>query len=227
MKKRVFYSELAYVVGLIVMPMGAALMTMADFGLSMVIAPAYILHLKLSESFDFFSFGMAEYTFQALLLAVTALVLRRFKISYLLSFVTAFLYGLLLDTYLSLLSYINFEPMYMRLAAYVLGMLITAVGVAMFFKTYISPEVYELLVKEASDKFDIPLSRFKTAYDCASLCLSVILTFSFFGMWEFCGIGWGTLLCALVNGKLIGMASSLFDKRYEFTDRLKWRRFFV
>lgn len=39
MKKRVFYTELAYILGLLVLAVGTAMMERADFGMSMVVAP--------------------------------------------------------------------------------------------------------------------------------------------------------------------------------------------
>lgn len=65
MKRRTFYTELAYILGLIVLAFSAALMEASDLGVSMIVAPAYLLHLKLSQAFAFFTFGMAEYTLQA------------------------------------------------------------------------------------------------------------------------------------------------------------------
>ena len=62
MKKSVFYTELSYVFGMLILALGFAMMTYADFGLSMVVAPAYLLHLKVSQYLPFFSFGTAEYT---------------------------------------------------------------------------------------------------------------------------------------------------------------------
>ena len=95
--KRIFYTELAYVFGLVALAAGTALMEAADFGMSMVVAPAYLIHLKLSRTLPFFSFGMAEYTLQAFILALMCIALRRIKLSYLFSFVTAVIYGFLLD----------------------------------------------------------------------------------------------------------------------------------
>ena len=83
MKKKTFYTEIAYIIGIITLALGTALMEKADFGMSMVVAPAYIIHLKLSELMPFFSFGMAEYTLQAVLLIIMMVFLRRFKLSYL------------------------------------------------------------------------------------------------------------------------------------------------
>ena len=47
MKKKFFYREWAYVFGLIIMAFASAFSEKAGFGMSMVVAPAYILHLKL------------------------------------------------------------------------------------------------------------------------------------------------------------------------------------
>ena len=86
MKKKIFYTELSYIIGLCSLALSAALMEKADFGVSMVVAPAYLLHLKISQFLPFFSFGMAEYTLQAVLLLLMVLVLRKFKVSYLFAF---------------------------------------------------------------------------------------------------------------------------------------------
>lgn len=63
--KRTFYTEAAYAAGLFALALGTALMERADFGMSMVVAPAYLLHLKVSQTLGWFSFGMAEFCFQA------------------------------------------------------------------------------------------------------------------------------------------------------------------
>ena len=113
MKRKVFYTEAAYIVGLVLLALSAALMERADFGVSMVVAPAYLLHLKVSQFLPFFSFGMAEYTLQAMLLLVMVVVLRKFKVSYLFSFVTAVLYGFILDFMMLCVSYIPNEALAM------------------------------------------------------------------------------------------------------------------
>ena len=106
MKKRVFYCEAAYFVGLVVLAFGTSLIERASFGMSMVVAPAYLLHLKISPYLPFFTFGVAAYAFQALLLLLLAVFLRKVKKSYFLSFATAFLYGLILDAAMSLVAFL-------------------------------------------------------------------------------------------------------------------------
>lgn len=224
--KKTFYTELAYVLGLIFVALGVAFMEKPDFGVSMVVAPAYILHLKISETYSFFTFGMAEYTLQAVLLIIMALVLRRFKLSYLFSFVTAVIYGFILDLCMLLVSYVPMENMALRITYYTLGMVLCAIGIALFFHTYIAPEVYELFVKEVSSKYGVEIHRFKTGYDICSCLMGVILSFIFFGFGVFRGVKWGTIICALINGTLIGLCSKFLEQRFEFKDGLGLRKYF-
>lgn len=220
------YSELAYVFGIVFVAFGVAFMEMVDFGVSMVVAPAYILHLKLSETWSFFSFGMAEYTLQAVLLIVMIIVLRKFKVAFLFSFITAVIYGFVLDLCMAAVSGIPAETMVERILYYALGMVLCAIGISLFFHTYIAPEVYELFVKEVSAKFNIEIHRFKTGYDICSCLIGVILSFCFFGLWVFRGVKWGTIVCALINGSIIGLCSKFFDRFFEFRDGLNLRKYF-
>ena len=224
--KRTFYTELAYVFGLLFVAFGVAFMEKSDFGVSMVVAPAYLLHLKISETYSFFTFGMAEYTLQAVLLIIMMIILRKFRLSYLFSFVTAFIYGMILDLCMMIIAGIPTDNMAMRLFLYVLGMWLCAIGISLFFHTYIAPEVYELFVKEVSAKCNVEIHRFKTGYDICSCLIGVILSFCFFGLWVFRGVKWGTIFCALINGTMIGLCSKFFDRFFEFKDGLKLRKFF-
>ena len=63
-------------------------------------------------------------------------------------------------------------------------------------------------------------------YDCASCVLSVLLSFAFFGLWQFEGIHIGTLISTLFNGLLIGLFGKLFETIFVFQDRFKLRKYF-
>lgn len=225
MKKRTFYSEAAYAAGLLLIAAGVALMEKANFGLSMIVAPAYVLHRWLQPLWGWFTFGAAEYCFQALLLVILSLALGRFRISWLCSFITAVIYGFVLDGIMLLAAPLP-TAMAWRALWYVLGMAVCSMGVACMFRTYLSPEVYELLVKEGSRRYGVEIHRFKTGYDCISCLLAVVMSFVFFGLWQFVGVQWGTILCALVNGWLIRQCSRLLEKCFVFKDALPWRGWF-
>lgn len=221
MHKKSFYTELAYILGILTLALGTAFMERADFGMSMVVAPAYILHLKISQALPFFSFGMAEYCLQAVLLAIIALVLRRFKPMYLFSFATAVIYGFTLDGCIALTAGLPGSGMIARFVFFFAGLLLCSVGVALHFHTYIAPEAYELLVKEIAGEKRFPIGTVKTVYDCTSCALSVLLSFVFFGFGHFEGVKLGTVFCALVNGFIIAKISQVLESRFDFRDGLR------
>lgn len=225
MRKHVFYSELAYIVGLIILALGVTLMEKADFGVSMVVAPAYLLYLKLNPSLPFFTFGMAEYLLQAVLLIILIAILRKARLSYLFSFVTAVIYGFILDGWMALFANVQITPV-LRVVFFVLGAVLGSLGVSLVFHTYISPEVYELFVKEVYPKTGMPIHRFKMIYDCVSLAVSIIMSFAFFGLWHFEGVKLGTIFCALINGWMIGRITKLLEGVFDFRDGLKLRGYF-
>ena len=141
MKKKRFSNELAYLLGNVFVAVGVALMERADLGVSMVVAPAYLVYRKVSLLLPFFTFGMAEYTLQAVLLAAMCLILRRFRVSYLFSFVTAVFYGVILDIVMLPAAYLPNDGFAPRAVLYVLGMAACSIGISLMFRTYISPEV--------------------------------------------------------------------------------------
>lgn len=221
-RKRTFYCETAYVLGILVLALGTAFMEKANFGMSMVVAPAYLVHLKVSQVLPFFSFGMSEYVFQAVLLIGLSLVMRKVKRSYLLSFATAFLYGVVLDLLMGAVSWLNCSGTAVRIAFYAVGLVTCSIGVSLLLHTYFPPEAYELVVKEFSEKFHTTISKTKTVYDCCSCLLGVVLSVCFFG--TFVGVQWGTILCALVNGWLIGKILRFLDRCFVFKDALPLRK---
>lgn len=225
-RKKIIYAELAYVLGIALLALGTALMERADFGMSMVVAPAYIVHLRVSQFLPWFSFGVAEFALQGVLLVALSLRMGRFRRSYLFSFVTAVLYGAVLDRCISIVALLPGAGMAMRLVCYVLGMLLCASGVALLFHSYIPPEAYELVVKEVACRKKWDVGRVKTAYDCVSCAVGIALSFAFFGWGQFEGVKAGTIVCALVNGLLIGWIDRSLNKSFEFRDGVKLRGLF-
>ena len=226
MVKKSFYSEIAYAIALVLLALGTALMAKSDLGISMVVAPAYILHVKLSQISALFSFGLVELLVQLLVFALLILILRRFRVSYLLCFGTAGLYGLILDLFAWLLSFGEVTFLSLRILLFLLGMLLCAIGISLFFHTYFPPMVYEQLIKSLQTRFRWSLAKSKTIYDLTSCLLAILLSFAFFGFWHFEGIKAGTLFCALFNGWLIGRISAILDRFFVFRDILPLRKYF-
>lgn len=226
MKKITFHSEIAYLIGLMLTAIGNALVSRADFGMSMVVAPSYILHVKISEWLPFYSFGMSGYIFQGMLVILTAIIVRRFRLSYLFSFVTAVIFGIFLDIALIPASLIPSDTLTARIILMAVGLAIVPAGVSLLFNTYISPEAYELLVKEVSKKYTLSPGLMKTVYDVSSLILALILSAVFFGFDNLVGIGVATVIAAILNGPLISLYIKMYNRLFEFKDIFSFRNKF-
>ena len=83
-----------------------------------------------------------------------------------------------------------------------------------------------MFVKEMSAKLGMDINRFKTIYDCTSCAIAVIMSFAFFGFGRFEGVKLGTIICALINGRLIGLCSVWLEQTFEFKDGMKLKKFF-
>ena len=217
MPKLKIHSETLYFAAIVLLAFSVAMLTAANFGISMIVAPAYILSLKTG----FLTFGQAEYVLQAGLFIVFCLVMRKFKAVYLSSFVTCLIYGAVLDLW-RLLPIFNTNvtvpgsmPMLLRVVMFVFGILLTSLSIACFFKTYLYPQVYDFFVKGVSAKFQIKRSFFKTCFDLSCLAVGSAMTLLFFG--KFVGISFGTLFMALINGTVIGFFGRLLDKVLDVT----------
>jgi uncharacterized membrane protein YczE len=220
MKKIQKFGEWAYVCGIIFITLGIGMFTKADMGMSMVPAPAYLISLKVS----FLTFGMAEYLFQGFLLIVFCVVIHKFSWKYFFSFVTAVIYGVFLDLVLLVMQNVNPATFLSRVVLFAGGILLAAIGIAFFFHTYLPVEVYELFVKGISEHFNWDTSKFKIVYDCCSCVLAILMSYLFFGKLQ--GIGLGTVICALVNGRLIGWVSKVLEKYIDFSPATNWDKFF-
>lgn len=107
----------------------------------------------------------------------------------------------------------------LRILMFAIGMILTAFSVALFFKTYFYPQVYDFFVKAISQKYKFKISVVKTCVDISCLITSVIMTLTFFG--KFVGINWGTAVMAIFNGTIIGFFSKMLDKFFVIEPLMK------
>lgn len=223
MKKPVFHTELAFFIGLALLALGTSLTAYGNIGISMVVAPAYVLHLYVSQFLPWFSFGVAEYVFQAAVLLVLTLVLRKAKWGYLLSFCVTLLYGFALDGFMRLTAMLP-QNFYGQIIAYVVGAVICCNALSLLFCSYFPPEAYELFSKEIAAKLHKPVHKVVNVYNLCSLLLAVIFSLALFHNIQ--GIGIGTVICAFVYGFIINFFQTLYGKLFRFEDKFPWRKYF-
>ena len=216
MKKIKLYSEAVYIIALLLLPLAVAFLAAVDFGVSVIVAPAYIM----SQKFTIFTFGQWTYIIQGFLFVVFCIVVKRFKVVYLASFLCCFIYGNVLDMWRRVIPMFNpaitpvgSMPLEVRIILFAIGVLLTGLSVMLFFKSYLYPQVCDLFVKGIAQRYNLNQVKFKRVFDLCCLLISVILSVVFFK--SFVGVKWGTVVIALTTGTLIGMFSKIYDKFFE------------
>lgn len=216
MKKIRISNELIYVLAVLVLSFATAMLAAADLGLSMVVAPAYIVSLKAG----ILTFGQAEYVVQGILFVLFCILMRRVRLMYFFAFVSGLIYGAVLDFWRMMIPHFNPElfapgtlPVGIRVFYFIIGYLLNSLGVALYFKTYFYPQVYEFFVKGISGRFGISLSKFKIRFDMSCLAIALILSLALFH--GLVGIGVGTVALAFGNGPLIGFYGRWMEKHLD------------
>ena len=222
MKKIKVNNEAAYFFAIVLIAFAVALTAAADLGVSMIVAPAYILSLK----FEFLTFGQWEYVLQSLIFIAFCIIKRKVRLIYFTSFLNCVVYGAVLDFFRKVIPLFNAEavppdtiPLPYKILMMAVGMLLTTFSVALFFKAYLYPQVYDFFVKGVSSHYKIPIGKFKIFYDISSFTVSCILTLVLFG--GFKGVGVGTVVMALLNGLIINFFDNWLTKHVEFVPAFK------
>ena len=214
-KKFRLSKELTFLLAIILMPLAIAIMTKANFGLSMIAAPTYII----SEKVSFLTYGQTEYIVQTLVLILMCFAVGKFRFSYLTSFITAIIYGSILDFFIWCIRDWQVEAIWLRALIFVLGMVLTSLGVALFMNTYLAPCAYDYFVRTVVEEKKLDLRKFKLAFDGAFLAISIALTLILFH--KFIGVTWGTIIIALCNGNIIAFFNNHLQKHVDFFTRFE------
>lgn len=211
LSKQKVINVINWVLSITLCSFGICLCTKANFGLSMIAAPPYIIHVKMREIFSWYSQGTSEYIWEAFLFIILCIVIRKFKVKGLLSFATAVFSGVMIDFFIKLFGgNAPYESMAARIICFVIGAPIISLAVAFVFRTTMPPQVYELAVGETAKSFSLKIDRVKLGFDIImfviSVSLSLILTKGF------TGIGIGTVIVTFVNAPMISFFGKLIDK---------------
>lgn len=202
-----------WVLGLIFGNFGVALCTKANFGLNMIAAPTYIIHVWLRDRFPWYTQGTSEYIWEFIILMITCIFVRKFKLRYLLSFITAVICGFILDIYFKILGGNGaYESLYVRIIAFVMGTITSGFGVACYFRTILPLQVYELSVVEVSQGLDIGIIKIKRVFDAIMFAISIILALVLNHSLD--GLGIGTIISVFANSLVIGFFDKIITKVY-------------
>lgn len=219
-EKKIFYSEYAYFFSVLFMAMSIAFMKASGLGVSLASAPALVLYEKVAE-LQPISYGMAEYTMQALILVILILATQKYNKTYAFSFVSTLIFAFVIDALSNLLELLPLDLLWVRALLLIPAIILGPLGSALMSHSYISPIVYEFFEKELSKRFDFQPVIAHWVYSVISGVCAMILSAYFFDSWPFVGVNIGTVLYTLSNILLYRPADYFITNHFKFRDKYK------
>ena len=212
-KKITKIGEASWIVGNILCAIGNCLISKSAFGLSSIIAPAFIMNRKIG----FLSVGVCEYIFQGLLLALCCILIGKFKGKFIATICNILFYGACFDVVNSLLSPLVPTGILARIILAAVGTVITGFAVALMLRTYIPPSAFEIFVREVAESKGIDTSKMKLIFDASMLLITIVMMFALLGGFYIDILGPLTVISAFLNSVLIGLFGKVLDKYCDFS----------
>ena len=205
-------SELSFMLGTVLLALGTVLQAKAELGMSAAVAPAYVL----SEAVGFIAPGTMCYIWHGFLVLLTIALLRRFKLGFIVTFGSAVIFGMFVNLFTDLVFVNLTDPtLVQRWLILALGTVLTSLALAFLFNSYFPPQAPELFAKEAAAMLGWSTYMGKYAFDICCCIVSIAMSFIFFRRLRM--IGPATVVCALVNGPMIGFFGRILNEFVDFT----------
>lgn len=190
-----------YFAGLFLLATGINLAIKSNLGVS----PVSSFPLSISNIIGV-SLGTVTIGVYAFYVFAQALILRReFKLKSLLQIFFGFIFGFFVDSAGVLLTGIQVSSYLGQVLIMIISIFIISIGVVLFITMDIVPNAPDGLVLAIVSKTGNTFGTVKVLFDCASVVAAVALSLIFTG--NISAIREGTILSALLTGKVIGMLS--------------------
>ena len=207
--------ELFLLIGLIINSLAISLMIKADFGISALDSLPYVLSL----AFPVFSNGTWNAIVQSFWLLFTMIAIRKFKPGYLLSFLLAFVFGILLNFWAGLILPWSNELL-PRVFYFISGFFILSFGISLLMVCGTPVLPFDTVVRAFTMEKNMSIRKARTGFDLLNLILSISVSLIF--IHRLVGIGIGTILSALLIGTLAQKIISLLKHYFDIKPKIAW-----
>ena len=198
-----------YICGIFLLALGGVLAIKSNLGAS----PVSSLPLSISKVSSI-SLGTAAAILFTIYVGMQIILLKRdFKMIQLLQIVFAILFGQIMN-FFNLIININVDSFYIRIFICILSFFITSLGIVFTITADIVPVAPDGLSQAISKKARIDFGKAKIYFDCVIVILSgSILLFNGKGL---DGLGIGTILSALLVGRIVAYINKNLKHRIEY-----------
>lgn len=194
---------LIFALGVLVNSFGIALITKGALGTSPISSTPYVLSLQ----FPALSFGATTFVVNLLFIAIQIVLLRRdFQPVQLLQLVVNVVFSEFIDVSTRMLGFFEPTSLPVQLLCVVLGCAVLALGISIEVAPNVILVPGEGAVRAIASVCTARFGTVKICFDLTLVAIALMLTFAFFG--EVRGLGLGTVISALVVGKLVNLCNT-------------------
>ena len=187
-----------YCLGLLILAFGIALSVNSNLGVSPVSSLPFVV-----SQIAGISLGTCTILIYALYILLQMLISRKFQPTLLLQLVFSTIFGYFVDGAKWILGDFCLPTYFGQLAMLAASILLIGFSLVLYIDVKLAPMPAEGLVGCISAINGRPFSQMKTAVDCTSVLVAAVLSIIFLG--KLSGIREGTILTALLAGKMMGI----------------------
>jgi len=192
-----------YLAGLVVMAFGIAIAVKADIG----VAPGSVLPYAVSRLTPL-TVGLCSTLFHVFCVLLQLVITRRLSINLVFQFPLAYVFGFLLDLFISMMGF-SISNMVFRVLLLLAALFIFSFGIRIIVGANILLAPPDGLARSLGNAFGWPMSKGKLAFDIIVTVLALLLTLIIAGN-AFMAVNIGTVICAIGTGPIIGLFTRLF-----------------
>ncbi|MGL5695017.1 MAG: DUF6198 family protein [Peptostreptococcaceae bacterium] len=209
-EKRLFSGELALILGLVFNSFSNTLMVKSGMGISAISSVPY----SLSLIFDKVTLGTWNYIFQGTLIVILLLITKKFKIEYITCFFLGVIFGNMMDFFDVMIIQKLPVNMFLSVLYFLVSFILVSVGISFLLKCTMPVLPIDTFTRDLTEYLDVPYQKVKTIFDLSCLGTTIILTLLF--LKGFKGIGVGTVVCAIITGKVVSRINKFMDEKFYF-----------
>ena len=195
-----------YCLGLLILAFGIALAVNSNLGVSPVSSLPYVV-----SQIAGISLGTCTIAVYICYILLQMVISRKFQPALLLQLVFSTIFGWFVDAAKFLLGDFCLPTYFGQLAMLAASILLIGFSLVLYIDVDLSPMPAEGLVGCIAAKNGKSFSKMKTLFDCTSVLVAVILSFLFLG--KLTGIREGTVLTALLAGRMMGLLRPVVGPR--------------
>lgn len=201
-----------FAAGIVINSLGIAFITKAALGTSPISSVPYVLCLALPLTFGQFTFIL-----NMLFIAVQIAILRKkFRPVQFLQIGVNILFSVSIDVFMALLFWLEPTFFLTKLAALLIGCAILAFGLCIEVAPNVLMVPGEGVVNAIAGTWHWRFGSIKIAFDTTLFLIACALSFLFFGFGNFVGLGIGTIISALLVGRIV----NIFNLRLSLIHRI-------